>query len=113
MANIHIPTLNKEKPTDSNVSKATQIVIGAGYEDAAAHSLDERVGMQELRYKKGYMDTVDLMVHPTEEMTWEMWRYALLGIGDFMQDWEYVELSFDVVVLGVGQVGTGKVFQEV
>ncbi len=88
------------------------MVIGAGYEDAAAHQPDERVGIRELRYTKGYRDTVDLIVRPTEEMTWEMERYALLGVGGFMQDWEYVELSFDVVVLGVGHVGTGRVYKE-
>ena len=88
------------------------MVIGAGYEDAVAHQADERVGMSELRYRKGYMDILDLVITPTEEMTWEMWRYALLGIGSFMQQWEYIQLSFDVVALGTGRVGTGRVFQE-
>ncbi len=109
---MHIPTLRKEKSTYFDVFKATQMVIGAGYEDAAAHQADERVGIRELRYTKRYKDTVDLIVRPTDEMTWETWRYALLGVGGFMQDWEYVELSFDVVVLGVGHVGAGKVYQE-
>ena len=58
------------------------------------------------------MDVVDVAVTPSEEMTWEMWRYALLGIGSFTQNREYVELSFDVVVLGSGRVWTGRVFQE-
>ena len=58
------------------------------------------------------MDLVDLAVAPLEDMTWEMWRFALLGIGSFMRSWEYVELSFDVVVLGTGRVGVGRVFQE-
>lgn len=88
------------------------MVIGAAYEDAAVHDPDKRVGTEEIHYRRGYMDLVDLAVTPTEEMTWEMWRFALLGVGGFMQDWEYVELSFDVVVLGTGRVGIGKVFQE-
>ena len=55
---------------------------------------------------------MDLAVTPREGMTWEMWRFALLGIGAFMQGWEYVELSFDVVVVGLGRLGSGRVFQE-
>lgn len=94
-----------------NTLKATQSVIGAGYDDAVAHRPDEKVGTQEIHYSRVYMDVVDLAVTPSEEMTWEMWRYALLGIRSFMQDWEYVELSFDVVVLGTGRVGIGRVFQ--
>ena len=106
--------LSKKISTYANINilKATQTVIGAGYDDAAAHRPDEKVGTQEILYKRGYMDLVDLAVSPSEEMTWEMWRYALLGIGSFMRKWEYVELSFDVVVLGVGRVGIGRVFQE-
>ena len=59
-----------------------------------------------------YLDVVDLIVEPKEEMTWEMWKFATLGIGSFVQKWEYVELSFDVVVTGVGMVATGKLVQE-
>lgn len=94
-----------------DLSKATQMVIGTAFEDAMAHRPDQRTGTQTLRYTQGYMDVVDLTIAPTEAMTWEMWGYALLGIGSFMQKWEYVELSFDVVVLGLGRVGTGRVFQ--
>lgn len=88
------------------------MVIRAGYEDAAAHEPDEPIGLHELRYQRGYMDSVDLVLTPEEEMTWEMWRFALQGVGSFMQEWEYVELTFDVVVLGLGRVGVGKVFQD-
>lgn len=78
------------------------MVIGAGYEDATAHQPDNKIDTQELRYSERYVDSVDMVVRPREEMTWETWRYALLGIGKFMQNWEYVELSFDIVVLGLG-----------
>lgn len=87
------------------------MVIGAAYEDAATHEPNEKTGTQELRYRQGYMDLVDLVMTPTEETTWEMWRFALLGVGNFMQTWEYVELTFDIVVPGVGRVGVGRVFQ--
>ena len=92
--------------------KATQMVIGAAYEDATAHRPDEKTGTHALRYRKGYVDVVNLAIVPTEDMTWEMWAFALLGIGSFMQRWEYVELSFDVVVPELGRVGSGMLFQE-
>ena len=88
------------------------MVVGAAYEDATAHRPDEKTGTRTLRYSQGYMDIVNLAMSPTEDMTWETWGFALLGIGSFFQEWEYVELSFDVVVLGSGRVGTGMVFQD-
>ncbi|KAF6217830.1 hypothetical protein HO133_006241 [Letharia lupina] len=104
--------LKRNKDTNSETFEATQMVIGAGYEDAAAHQPDNEIDTQELRYSERYVDRVDMVVRPREEMTWETWRYALLGIGKFMQNWEYVELSFDIVVLGLGRVGIGRLFRE-
>lgn len=88
------------------------MVIGDSYRDAAAHPPEEEIGMQALHYHDGYVDSVNLAINPNEEMTWKTWIYALLGIERFMQRREYVELSFDVVVLGLRRVGTGRVFQE-
>ena len=88
------------------------MVIGTAYEVTANHGQDEKIEMHELRFAEGYMDIVDLTVAPTEDMTWGTLRYALLGIGSFMQRWEYVTLKFDVVVPEFGRVGTGRVFQE-
>lgn len=45
-------------------------------------------------------------------MKWQMWRFAILGLGAFMQRWDNVWLSFDVEVVGVpGRVGTGYLFK--
>ncbi len=45
-------------------------------------------------------------------MKWQMWRFAVLGLGAFMELWDNVWLSFDVEVEGVGgRVGTGYVFK--
>ena len=89
------------------------MVIGAAFQDASAHPLDENVGTYELRYSNRYMDAVDLVVTPTERgMTWETWGFASLGIGSFVQRWEYVELTFDVLIQDVGRVGSGMLFQE-
>lgn len=88
------------------------MVIGTAYEDATSHRQDEKTGTRTLRYSQGYMDIVNLTMSPTEDMTWETWAFTLLGIGNFFQEWEYVELSFDVVVPGQGRVGTGMVFQD-
>lgn len=58
------------------------------------------------------MRTVDLVLLPEPTMNWHMWRYAVLGLGAFMQLWDNVWLSFDVEVAGVeGRVGTGYVFK--
>lgn len=88
------------------------MVIGTAYQDATAHEPDDKVGTQELRYSKAYMDVVNLEFTPTDEMTWDTWKIALLGIGGFFQRWEYVALSFDVVTPEAGRLGTGRVFQE-
>ena len=58
------------------------------------------------------MDTVDLVLTPTDDLTWVMLRFALLGLGSFMQRWEYVELYFNIGVDGEGQVATGQLFQD-
>ena len=92
--------------------KAAQMVIGAAYQDATAHRPDERTGTHTLRYTQMYMDIVDLTIAPTMDMTWEMCAFALLGIGSFLQKWEYVELSFDVEVPELGRVGTGTMFRD-
>ena len=89
------------------------MVIGTAYAAATAHRQpDEKTGERTLRYSKRYTDVVDLTMAPMTEMTWEMWGFALLGIGSFMQRWEYVELSFDVVVEDLGKVGLGMVYQD-
>ena len=67
--------------------------------------------MQALHYHEGYVDSVSLAIDPNEEMTWRTWRYALLGIESFMQRREYVELSFDVVVLGLRGWGSEECFK--
>ena len=92
--------------------KATQMVIGTAYEDATAHRQDEKIGTRTLRYSEGYVDVMDLAMSLTGDMTWEIWALALLGIGSFMQKWEYVELSFDVVVSELGRVGIGMLYQQ-
>ena len=87
------------------------MVMGTAYDDAVDHQPNEIAGTQELRYEKGYMDAVDLVITPKEGTAWQTWISALLGIGGFMQQWEYIGLTFNVV-LGLGRMGTGRVFQE-
>ena len=106
------PQFEIEKSANVSMSKATQMVVGNAYADATSHRPDEKTGTHTLRYSQGYMEVVDLTMTPTGDMTWEIWGFALLGIGSFMQKWEYVELSFDVVVPELGRVGIGMVYQD-
>lgn len=73
--------------------KATQVIIGARYDDAAAYSSDEVIGTQELQNSSGYVDSLSLVVTPKEWMTCEIRRSALLGVGDFLQKWKYQNLE--------------------
>ena len=86
------------------------MVLDKAYVDATAHRPYDLVGTQTLRYTQLHTDVVDLKLTPTEELTWEVWIFALLGIETFFEKWEYVALSFDVLGSEVGRVGTGMVF---
>lgn len=94
------------------ISKATKVLISSAFEDALAHSPDERTGTQKLRYSLEDTDVVELEFTPTEEMEWGIWVAGLLGIGGFFDRWEYVTLKFDVLAPGLGRLGTGRVFQQ-
>ncbi|KAL9070343.1 MAG: hypothetical protein Q9161_004901 [Pseudevernia consocians] len=91
---------------------AVQEVLAAAFKDAASHSPDLGIGTAKLQYSEKYVNTVDLVLLPEPTMNWQMWRFAVLGLGAFMQLWDNVWLSFDVEVDEVrGRVGTGYVFK--
>ncbi|KAF6225900.1 hypothetical protein HO133_009903 [Letharia lupina] len=91
---------------------ATQEVLYAAFQDAASHPPELDIAATKLQYSRKYVNTVDVVLLPESAMKWEMWRFAVLGLGAFMQWWDNVWLSFDVEVVGVvGRVATGYVFK--
>lgn len=91
---------------------ATQEVLYAAFQDAASHPPELDIAATKLQYSRKYVNTVDVVLLPESAMKWEMWRFAVLGLGAFMQWWDNVWLSFDVEVVGVvGRVATGYIFK--
>ena len=48
---------------------------------------------------------VYIIVHQSGRMTWGVWETALRGIVDFLEEYEYVDMDFDI-----GQTGVEKFF---
>lgn len=53
----------------------------------------------------------ELALHcfPRERMTWQIWGLVLHGMKQFMLDFEYVELDFDVLFDPTGPIATGSI----
>ena len=66
---------------------------------------DKWIGKAELQKSS---NSVYLILHPGNEMTWGMWGTTLRGLADFVERWEFRDLDFDVTEFGrVGLVGNG------
>ena len=46
---------------------------------------------------------------PGIRMTWQMWTWVCHGLMQFMKDFEYVELAFDVVFNPFGTIALGSI----
>ena len=46
---------------------------------------------------------------PYDRMTWQMWTWVCHGLQQFMKDFEYVELAFDVVFNPFGIIAQGVI----
>ncbi len=60
-----------------------------------------------LRYGAG---DVFFVMHHRGGMTWRRWETALRGIADFVERYEYVDMEFDIGIMGQKQheyIGTG------
>ena len=91
---------------------ATFDALDAALADAANHPSDEKIGTKKKEYSRSFIKRVDVVLLPEEEMSWQMWRWTVLGLDTFMQMWENVWLSYDVEVAGYEErVGTGYVFK--
>ena len=53
-------------------------------------------------------NSVYLILHPGNEMTWGMWGTTLRGLADFVERWEFRDLDFEIREFGLtGLVGSG------
>ena len=52
--------------------------------------------------------TVELKVVPEVKMEWAHWFHAIKSIHSWLMTYDSVDMDFDVVVDGVGTVGTGR-----
>lgn len=50
-----------------------------------------------------------LRLFPKEHMSWQIWGLVLPGLKQFMMDFEYVELEFDVLYGPVGTIALGTI----
>ena len=66
---------------------------------------DKWIGKAELQKSS---NSVYLILHPGNEMTWGMWGTTLRGLADFVERWEFRDLDFDITEFGlIGMVGNG------
>lgn len=53
-------------------------------------------------------NAVYLILHPGSQMTWGIWGTTLRGLADFVEQWEFVDMDFQVRELGIVEVvGSG------
>ena len=53
-------------------------------------------------------NSVHLILHPSNEMTWGMWGTTLRGLADFVERWEFRDLDFEITEFGlIGLTGSG------
>lgn len=64
------------------------------------------VGAKDRVYKQ---NGVTLILHPTAKMTWAMFGNTWLLLGDYQQEFECVEMMFDITHSGRVNVGYGEV----
>ena len=64
------------------------------------------VGTKDRFYKHG---GVTLILHPTAKMTWAMFGNTWLLLGNYQQEFECVEMVFDITHSGRDNVGYGEV----
>lgn len=55
------------------------------------------MGRRPLRYTAG---NVHLLVHASDEMTWEVWGTVIGGLEEWFERWEFVECDVDVGKVG-------------
>ena len=66
---------------------------------------DKWIGKSELQKSS---NSVYLILHPSNEMTWGMWGTTLRGLADFVERWEFRDLDFEATEFGLtGVAGSG------
>ncbi|KAL2048843.1 hypothetical protein ABVK25_010901 [Lepraria finkii] len=67
---------------------------------------DTRMGTRDVQYSVG---NVILIVWPGSQMTWAMWGNTVRGVTDFLTRWSFVEVNFEVYVIGYqGTMAEGR-----
>ena len=80
-------------------------IVLATREIAMHGSSDEVIPDRVLKYD---CDDVYILLHHNGRMTWRLWETALRGIVTFLQNYEYVDMEFDVGLIGMERwYGTG------
>ena len=80
--------------------------ITAALGDVVIHRDQGRIGARPpLEYAWG---TVELSVNPTGSMRWLDLFYLVRMLHAWWEEYESVDMNFDVVVEGTGTVGTGR-----
>lgn len=52
--------------------------------------------------------TVELMIIPQITMRWVDWFHAIKSIREWLKLYDSVDMKFDVMIGGIGTVGTGR-----
>lgn len=74
-------------------------------EDAQRHAAEQVMEGREQQYGSG---DVRLLLHPGPIMTWGMWEEATVGIAQFVNYLQFLDMDFDVMLAaGFRTVGTG------
>lgn len=78
------------------------------------HRAEVPMGEHNFIYRDGtaYREALELTFTPGSVMTWDLWYESALGIADFFEEFEYVELAFDVLIgggKGYAVVGNGSI----
>lgn len=63
------------------------------------------MGKRELDYQWG---SVVLLIKPGEKMRWTHFVYVARGIGNWLNTYGAVDLNYDVLLQGKGQIGAGQ-----
>lgn len=80
--------------------------VEAAFGDYVAHGdrINNRIGASR-EYAWG---TVELSVLPRENMRWAEMKYVVRSIDAWLRSYDSVDMDFDIVVNGLGIVGTGR-----